>query len=245
MRLKTFFIGAVYLAAAGFGVFSPGTARSLGKPGAIVVLVTGDVRIKPDGEGEFREMRVNDLLYVGDTIRTGPQSLASIILKSGAEVRMNEDTVFRVYPKGGAREMSTLTEGQIWTRMLHKMARLDVSTLAAICAVRGTEADIKQRGALTVKVYEGHVDVSNRLGKQTLSAGEMTSVSGPRAAPVPSVRMVAGQVGNWQKAAEVKGIEVFLARIMPDAGDEKKLLLMVGKDGKSKNVEIKLKRKNQ
>jgi len=245
MRLKIFAASAYLAAASAFAVLSPAPARCVGKPGAIVVLVAGDVRLKPDGESEFRPMRTNDLLYVGDTIKTGPQSLASVVLRSGAEVRLNEGTIFRVYPKGSAREMSSLMEGQIWTRMLHKMARLDVSTPAAICAIRGTEADISQKGALTVKVYEGHVDVRNRFGSRALSAGEMTSVSGPRAAPSAPARMDASQPEKWQQAAGVKDIGPFLARIAPEDGGDKKVLLIVGKDGKSRSVRIRLKKKVQ
>ncbi len=238
MRLKIFIIAAV------LAVLSPAASYCIGKPGAIVVFVAGDVRIKPAAEAEFREMKVNELLYVGDIIRTGPQSLASVILKSGAEVRLNESTVFGVYPKGAGREMSALKEGQIWTKMLHKMAKLDVSTPAAICCVRGTEADIRQKGRLTVKVYEGHVDVMNRFGKQPLSAGEMTSVSGPRSAPSAPRNIAASKAGKWHEAIEVKDMGAFLARILPDAGVEKRTVTLVGKDGIKRNVVIRLKRKS-
>jgi len=76
-------------------------ARASGKPGAIVVSVTGEVSIKPDGAASFRPISAGDALYAGDSIKTGHGGRMSAVLKSGAEVRLNEDSLFVGTPSPG------------------------------------------------------------------------------------------------------------------------------------------------
>ncbi|OGS09128.1 MAG: hypothetical protein A2270_08165 [Elusimicrobia bacterium RIFOXYA12_FULL_51_18] len=221
----------------------PGLAAAAGKVNAIVVYAKGDVQVKRSGGDTFSALTLNDLLYAGDEVKTGPASQASLATKGGAEVRLNENSTFNMEPGGRVREMLRLRVGQLWTRMLHKMAKLDVRTPSAVCAVRGTEADIEQRSLLTVKVYEGHVDVQNSQGKQSLAAGQMSTVSGAGAAPAAAKKMGASDVGNWQEGMAVSDMQKFLDKLSSESGGEKKLKLKIDKDGKSKDVEIKLKKK--
>jgi ferric-dicitrate binding protein FerR (iron transport regulator) len=230
-------VAAVLLAAA---LFLPGLAAAAGKVNAIVVYVNGDVQVKRSGAGEFSPLALNDLLYGGDEIKTGARSQASLATKGGAEVRLNENSTFNIEPGGRVREMLRLKVGQLWTRMLHKMAKVDVRTPSAVCAVRGTEADIEQRSLLTVKVYEGHVDVQNSLGKQSLTAGQMSTVSG--GAPSAAKKMSSSDVGNWQEGIAVGDMQQFMDKLTSASGD-KKLKLKIIKDGVSKDVEIDLKKK--
>lgn len=221
----------------------PGPAAAAGKVNAIVVYVSGDVQVKRSGEGAFAPLALNDLLYAGDEVKTGASSRASLATKGGAEVRLNENSTFNIEASGRVREMLRLRVGQLWTRMLHKMAKLDVRTPSAVCAVRGTEADIEQRSLLTVKVYEGHVDVENSLGKQSLAAGQMSTVSGAGAAPAAAKKMGASDVGNWQEGITAKDMRKFLDKLSAEGGSGKKLKLKIDKGGKTKDVEIQLKKK--
>ncbi|HBB67570.1 MAG: hypothetical protein A2X28_02615 [Elusimicrobia bacterium GWA2_56_46] len=221
----------------------PGRAAAAGRVNAIVVYVSGDVQVKRSGGSAFEPLALNDMLYFGDEVKTGPSSRASLATKGGAEVRLNENSTFNTDARAGANGMLRLKVGQLWTRMLHKMAKLDVRTPSAVCAVRGTEADIEQRSLLTVKVYEGHVDVQNSLGRQSLAAGQMSTVSGAGAAPAAARKMGASDVGNWQEGITSKDMQKFLDKLSSEAGGEKKLKLKIDKDGKTKDVEIKLKKK--
>jgi ferric-dicitrate binding protein FerR (iron transport regulator) len=214
-----------------------------GKVNAIVVYVNGDVQVKRSGgTGAFEPLALNDLLYAGDEVKTGEASQASLATKGGAEVRLNQNSTFNIEAGGKVREMLRLRVGQLWTRMLHKMAKLDVRTPSAVCAIRGTEADIEQRNLLTVKVYEGHVDVQNAQGRQSLAAGQMSTVSGAGAAPSAAKQMSASDKGDWQEGMDVKDMQKFLDKLTSEGG-EKKLKLKIEKDGAMKDVEIKLKKK--
>ncbi|MEK7722394.1 MAG: FecR family protein, partial [Elusimicrobiota bacterium] len=187
--------GAVLLAAAA----AAPTAFCAPKVVAVSVYIAGEVQVKRTGESGYAELKVNDLLYSGDNIKTGASSRAGLVTKGGAEVRLNENSNFEISPQGRLRELINLSVGHLWTRMLHKMAKLNVRTPSAVCAVRGTEADIEQRSLLTVKVYEGHVDVQNSMGKQSLQAGQMTTVAGANAAPEAAKKMSGQDVGKWHE----------------------------------------------
>lgn len=220
----------------------PGAA-SAARVNAIVVYVSGDVQVKRAGGDAFAPLAMNDLLYFGDEVKTGPSSKASLATKGGAEVRLNENSTFNTDARVGAGGMLHLTVGQLWTRMLHKMAQLDVKTPSAVCAVRGTEADIEQRDLLTVKVYEGHVDVQNSLGKQSLAAGQMSTVSGAGSAPAAAKKMGSSDVGSWQEGATASDMQKFMDKLTAADGSKRLKLTIKGKNGKAKNLEIPLKKK--
>lgn len=197
----------------------PAAAHCTGKPGAIILSTEGEVLIKPDSGASFLPLRSGDLLYAGDTIKTGPGGRAAAALRSGAEVRLNENTVFVVYPKKYAGEMLQLKAGQIWTRLLKgHTGPLYVATPSAICAIRGTEADIMQRGGLLVKVYEGSVVIRNSLGRMALAAGQMSVVVRPDFSPQPPKMMSPFNTGRWQQRLKLRNIQEFLQKLAAYGG---------------------------
>lgn len=214
------------------------------KVSAVAVYIAGDVQVKRTGETEFAALQVNDMLYAGDAIKTGAASRAGIVTKGGAEVRLNESSTFEIESSGKVRDMIRLSVGQLWTRMLHKMSKINVRTPSAVCAVRGTEADIEQRSLLTVKVYEGHVDVQNTLGKQSLAAGQMTTVAGANAAPAAPKAMSGGDAGKWQDEVKVSDYDKFVNMLKESASSGKTLKTSVKMpDGSTKQIEGGLKKK--
>lgn len=211
---------------------------------AVAVYIAGDVQVRHAGEKTFGELKLNDMLYAGDAVKTGASGKAGIVTKGGAEVRLNENSTFEISPKGTLRELLNLSVGQLWTRMLHKFSKINVQTPSAVCAVRGTEADIEQRSLLTVKVYEGHVDVQNSLGKQSLMAGQMTTVSGVNAAPQAPRKMSGQDAGKWQEEVKVSDYEKFIDLLKASGSSGKTLKTSVRMpDGTIKQIEGSLKKK--
>lgn len=240
MKSRSMFIGVLVLALAA-GAATSSFAAGIA---AVAVYVAGDVQVKHAGESSFAALKVNDMLYPGDSIKTGQSSKAGLVTKGGAEVRLNENSSFELSPQGKLREMIELSVGQLWTRMLHKMAKVNVRTPSAVCAIRGTEADIEQRSLLTVKVYEGHVDVSNTLGKQSLHAGQMTTVTGANAAPGAARKMAGTETGNWQDEAKVSDYDKFIKLLKDSADSGKTMKTSVRmKDGTIKQLDGNLKKK--
>lgn len=209
---------------------------------AVVVFVEGDVKLKRDKASDYVELKVNEALQPGDAIKTGPGAKASLVTKDGAEIRINQNSDFDIPGKSKVRAMFNLAVGQVWSRMLHKKARLSVRTPAAVCAIRGTEADIEQKELMTVKVYEGHVDLSNKLGKQALRAGQISTVAGA-AAPAAPRQMSASEQGKWQEGIDVKDLAKYIEQVGLDPKGMRNLKVNVEKDGKTKEIQIKLKEK--
>ncbi|MBI5743845.1 MAG: FecR domain-containing protein [Elusimicrobia bacterium] len=240
--MKTTIKVAVAVAALAAGWARP--AFCAPKVNAVAVYISGDVQVKRTGETAYSELKVNDMLAAGDSIKTGPASRAGIVTKGGAEVRLNENSVFEMEASGKVRDLIKLSVGQLWTRMLHRMSKINVRTPSAVCAVRGTEADIEQRSLLTVKVYEGHVDVQNTLGKQSLMAGQMTTVAGANAAPDAPKKMSGGEAGKWQEEVKVSDYEKFINLLKESAASGKTLKTSVKMpDGSVKQIEGSLKKK--
>jgi ferric-dicitrate binding protein FerR (iron transport regulator) len=232
--------------AAAFAVSAllPAFAAAAEKMAAVVVFVEGDVKLKRDNARTAVELKVNEALQPGDSIVTAAGAKASLVTKDGAEIRINQNSTFEIPGKSRVRSMFNLAVGQLWSRMLHKKARLSVRTPAAVCAIRGTEADIEQKELMTVKVYEGHVDLSNKQGKQSLTAGQISTVAGA-AAPTAPRQMSAGEQGNWQDSIDVKDIGKYLERVGLDPKGMRNLKVKVEKDGKTREVDIKLKEKSK
>jgi len=236
-------VAAAALLAAGLAGWGQ-SAWCAPKVSGVAVYIAGDVQVRRAGERGYAELKVNDMLYAGDAIKTGAASRAGVVTKGGAEVRLNENSTFEIAPSGKLREMINLSVGQLWTRMLHKMSKINVRTPSAVCAVRGTEADIEQRSLLTVKVYEGHVDVQNSVGKQSLRAGQMTTVAGANAAPDAPKKMSGTDAGKWQEEVKVSDYDKFI-NLLKESGASGKTLKTEVKmpDGSVKKIEGGLKKK--
>ena len=211
------------------------------------VFVSGDVKLRRPGTSGYPQLQAGERLYLGDIVETGVGAKASVVLLYGSEIRLNENTILELIAGKKKGDAARLARGQVWTRMLHQRGGLQVRTVTAVCAVRGTEADIEQQEALTVKVYEGHVDVENGAGKVSLKAGEMTRVAGPAAVPARAFRMPPAYAGKWQEGVtSATDIKAFLERLRAAHGEDKKLEFSVGESGKAeKAVKIKLKKKGE
>ncbi|MDO8802973.1 MAG: FecR family protein [Elusimicrobiota bacterium] len=233
---------AVAAAFAVTALLPAGYAFSAEKMSAVVVFVSGDVKLKRAADKDYAELKLNEALQPGDSIMTAAGAKASLVTKTGAEIRINENSTFSIPGKSKVREMFDLSVGQVWGRMLHKMAKLNVRTPTAVCAVRGTEADIEQKDTLTVKVYEGHVDLTNALGKQSLKAGQISTVAGG-AAPTAPRQMSGSEMGKWQESIDVKDIGKYLTQVGLSDKGVKKLDVKIESETGAKDVEIKLKKK--
>ena len=237
MKLFRTAVMAAFAAAALF----PVSGICAEKMSAVVVYVNGDVQIKRADSKDFAALKVNDALSPGDSIKTAAGAKASLVSKGGAEIRINENSTFDVPGKNENANTFSLMAGQVWSRMLHKMAKLSVRTPSAVCAIRGTEADISQTDIMTVKVYEGHVDLTNSAGKQALHAGQISTVSGASAPAAPRA-MTSSEKGNWQDGVTAKDINKYVDSLNGPGGS-KKLKLKLNKGGTAKDVEVNLKPK--
>lgn len=219
----------------------PDSAQGAGKAAAIVTFVKGKVQLKRAGSEKYEKLKVNTMLYEGDAVRVKRWARAGLVLSGGAEVRLNSNSYFELV-EGGKDQKVKMSLGQIWTKMLHKMARLNVHTPTAVIAVRGTEADVEMRKIMTVKVYEGEVDVMNDYGKQSLTAGQVSRVADAASAPSAPREMKQSEYETWQGKIKVKDIDKFIEMLKAEMPDEKTLEFDIEKGDEIRKTKVKLKK---
>ncbi|MBI5594898.1 MAG: FecR domain-containing protein [Elusimicrobia bacterium] len=207
----------------------------------VVVDLKGKPTLKSAADGKSARVALNQFVYNGDSVKTGTGEAAAIAFVGGAEMRINADSEFVIDSGGGAKPTSVSTKvGQAWTRLLHGKSQMEVHTPLAVAAVRGTEADVDVDQRLSVKVYEGLVDVQNQFGSQSLRAGMMTEVSGAGQAPQAPKTMKPEDYAKWQEDLSPKDLENALKKL--DAEAERTGVLNLkfrGKDGTEKSLDLK------
>jgi ferric-dicitrate binding protein FerR (iron transport regulator) len=224
------------------GLSIAASAEAKAPTSAVVTAVTGAPQVQRTGESQNAKLKVGQFLYKGDVVRTKEGDLAAIAMVSGVEVRINGNTFFEV-GEGGTGEKPASVElnmGQMWTRVMYSRAKIKVNSQVATMSVRGTEADIELQQRLDVRVYEGHVDVGNGKGRQSLSAGQMTSVLSAAEAPQAPRNMSPSDRLSWQDGIAPKDAEGELKKLRKDTSAP--TMDFKTKDGK--DVKFKLKPKD-
>jgi hypothetical protein len=221
-------------------------AKAASPVAGVVISIEGKPEFKKNDAKAFKPLKLNEMLSEGDTVRTGAGTRVGVAFVGGAELRINENSSFKMESGGGAKPTSVFTEfGNAWTRLLHGKSGIQVRTPSAVAAVRGTEADVDQgAGPMTVKVYEGFVDVINPKGTTALRAGQQTSVAGAGSAPGAARAMSASDYGTWQNALKAKDINGSL-KLLETAADKSRTLEleMKDKDGNKKKVRMHFEKK--
>ena len=245
-ELRQRFLGLAALAALG-AVLSTGlSAGSSPRPVAgVIVDIKGKPSVTRSADGKTGTLKMRDFVYDGDAIKTGSGDRAALAFVGGAEMRINESSEFTVESGGGAKPTSVYTKaGQAWTRLLHGKAGMNVRSPLAVASVRGTEADVDVEKRMTVKVYEGLVDVQNQFGKQSLQAGMMTQVAGAGQAPQQPKTMAPGDYTSWQNTLSPKDLGENLKKLNNEAEKNRSInLKFKDKDGKEKSVDIQIQKK--
>jgi hypothetical protein len=223
-------------------------ARADSPVAGVVVSLEGHPQLKAVGSDSYKRTKINDMVHEGDTLKTGHGERVGVAFVGGAELRVNEDSVFTVQSGGSAdKPTSVFTSlGDAWTRLIsgHAGPGIQVRSPVAVAAVRGTEADIDVSDRMAVKVYEGHVDVMNDKGKTTLTKGQQSSVSGAGQAPAPASKMSPTDYRSWQDGVKPKDLDKSL-KLLNAAADKTRTLEIIhkNKDGSQKKTRYNLEKK--
>lgn len=134
----------------------------------LVTLIVGDVEVKKSGSGDWTALYVDDVLKMGDEIKTADESYCEIQmigrgiyrLESGTEMALSQlENV-----NGAVQATMTLNSGQVALKpeKLHEGETFQVETSTAIAAVRGTRFSVAVNGDgdTSVAVAEGTVAVA-------------------------------------------------------------------------------------
>lgn len=237
--------GALMLAAAVLQAPDAWAAKPKQPVVGVVMALNGKPQVQRKDAAKWEKLKMSAFVYEGDTVKTGSNEQVAMAIMGGAEFRINENSTYVMESGGGAKPASMMAKlGQAWTKLLHGKSQVQIRSNLAVCSVRGTEADVDVADRLTVKVYEGFVDVANSQGKQSLSAGQMTQVAAPGAAPQAPRAMGQGDYGTWQNNLKPSDIEQNLNKLNKEAERIRTLELNYkDKEGKDKKVKMKMEKK--
>ncbi|MDA2924616.1 tetratricopeptide repeat protein [Acidobacteria bacterium AH-259-L09] len=153
---------------------------------AKVLSIQGRVEVQ---QSPWASAHINQILYPGNIIRTGPRSRAALLMADETQLKLSENSelelravrpvsnlLVRVAVTGPRADQSilNLNRGRAWLRSKRTPAPVQVKTPAVTAAIRGTEFDIQvaEDGYTVATVLEGSINFFNDLGTVFVNPGE-------------------------------------------------------------------------
>ncbi len=180
-----------------------------------LVYLQGQVAIRRGGAGEWAAAQINQPIYQGDEVMTGPASRAAILSLDESQIKLNENTTLflrSVVPSPRLRLADTipsalesvprslyrLLKGELWLRNNKEEFRFEMETPAVTATIRGTEFNLRvlPDGATTVALLEGRLSLYNPYGELNLSPGE-EGVTYPGKAPFKRLLVQPADAVQW------------------------------------------------
>ena len=149
----------------------------------IISYLEGDVSVRRGGELQWADF--GTAVREGDTVSTGPDSLAILELPGDRVVKLREETILTL-TSTGTRATLDLNRGGVFAKV-RKMAGQDfsVSTPSAVAGVRGTQffmaygEDPERQEDLWLCVNEGTVAVTIPATRQSVLVDQGEGISIP------------------------------------------------------------------
>jgi len=183
-------------------------------PAGKIIKFKGQVQVVRAGNQTAEPASAETGLNIGDTIHTGSDGSASILLSDESMIQLNKNTDFvlkEVEQKAGWLKMRKvgaklkgnpsvyqLNKGEAWIRNKDKDASFEVKSPTSVAGIRGTDLDMKVEldGTSTLTVMEGLVLVKNEFGSVDVNAGEQ-AVAKPGQAPRKVVLVTPEDAVQW------------------------------------------------
>ena len=199
MKFKTAFLTGAVIA----GLFQGQNlhAQENAPPPSTLLTAEGKVEVFTTGAAAWTPAHANQSLGIGDRVRTGVRSRATLRLSDQTVLRVNELTLLEIRPSltSGKRALLDLKAGSTYFFNRGRPSETDFRTPVASGAIRGTEFHIfvaEADGRTVVTLLDGEVAMKNDLGELTLAAGEQATVE-PGQAPKKTPVINALNVIQW------------------------------------------------
>ena len=168
---------------------------------AALLSVEGRVDVFATAAAVWKPARTNLVLNVGDRVRTGVRSRATLRLSDQTVLRVNELTLLEIRPglTGAKRAGLDLKSGSTYFFNRGQPSETDFRTPVASGAIRGTEfhlAVAEADGRTVVTLLDGEVALSNAHGELALASGDQGTVE-PGQAPKKTAVLNALNVIQW------------------------------------------------
>jgi tetratricopeptide (TPR) repeat protein len=208
---KSFPMGALYLS--GMLLLAFATLAQGATADAEVILVIGKAEVRETSSGEWKQVKVQQQLPPGASVRTGDASQMAVLLKDQTQIRVNQQSTmkFKAVDEPGQETTVDLIQGRIWAQVKRALyavtaavgpkRALKMSTPTATIGIRGTDWDVEvgENGKTTVTVLSGEVDMSNDFGRVAIGSNEQAIAEAGKA-PVKRLLSNARDRVQWVTA---------------------------------------------
>jgi tetratricopeptide (TPR) repeat protein len=180
--------------------------RSVAAPAAtndnisVILTIEGTVEVSNLGKAGWSVAHTNQQLHLGQSIRTGERSRATIRLSDLSVIRVNALTTLILKP---SRQASTtpfldFKAGSAYFFNRTRPMETQFQTPLIAGAIRGTEfnLDVAENGETKVALLEGEVGLNNDKGELTIVSGEEAVVQ-PNSAPKKTPLLEAANIIQW------------------------------------------------
>src|SRR5688572_29837851 len=168
----------------------------------VCILLTreGKVEVSPKGTTQWTAGQSNQVLQLGDRLRTGMRSRATLRWADLSVMRVNELTSIEVQPpeKPGQKPQLELKSGAAYFFSREKPTEVQFRTPVASGAIRGIEfiLAVAEDGRTTLSLIDGAVELTAAQQTETLQSGEQGVVE-PGQPPKKSALLNANAVIQW------------------------------------------------
>lgn len=159
---------------------------------ARIAKVQGTARLKPDGDSKSVRAKTGDTMIFGDSLRTGPKSIAHVVFGNGTAILVQENSSF-VLQGSPQKVTANFSAGEFLIGLRQKLKRgslFRVRTPSAVAAVRGTLfwGKINEDKSSDFAALENEISVTGAKQTVVLKPGMKTHIAkdGPPSEPVPA-----------------------------------------------------------
>ncbi|MGA2556537.1 MAG: FecR family protein, partial [Verrucomicrobiota bacterium] len=191
---------AVLAAALTLHAQTPAAAPTPGPRDVVLLTMAGAVDVAPAGTTAFAPAQTNQILHLGDQVRTGKASRASLRLSDKSVLRLYELTTLEIKPPQQAahNDVIDVKSGATYFFNRDKPQETQFQTPSASGAIRGTEFNlvVREDGRTELTLLDGQVDLTNDQGSLQLQSGEQATVASGQA-PQKTAVLNAVNVIQW------------------------------------------------
>lgn len=167
---------------------------------AVLLTIEGKVETAAAGTMNWLPTHTNQVLHVGDRLRTGLRSRATVRLANLTVLRVNELTTLQIQPPSAPGHESSLSleRGAAYFFNRERPTEMQFRTPLASGAIRGTEFNlaVAGNGRSEVTLIDGGVSLTNRFGGVELTNGEQAVVE-PGKAPTKTAVINTVNIIQW------------------------------------------------
>jgi hypothetical protein len=165
---------------------------------AVVTYVYGIVKHKPTGTEEWKNLKLNDSLNIGDSIKTGRRSKAEINISGKKIIKIKPDSMVEIPEvmenQGGIIQTLKLMFGYIYVNGKKIDGEFNVQTPKAICGIRGTRYTLEVmkngREILTVLTGRVHYGSTDQKISKLINKGQKLEVTKAEEVKIKAVNVI-------------------------------------------------------